>query len=46
MYDNSRYFDGEIASALLYRRLLTRAELAQNFNWLRSTLARRGIALP
>ena len=45
MYDNSRYFDGEIASALLYRRLLTRAEVAQNYVWLKSTLSRRGIAL-
>jgi hypothetical protein len=45
MYDNSRYFDGEIASALLYRRLLTRAEVAQNYSWLKSTLTRRGIAL-
>ena len=45
MYDTSRYFDGEIASALCYRRLLTRAEVAQNYVWLKSTLARRGIAL-
>jgi hypothetical protein len=45
MYDTSRYFDGEIASALLYRRLLTRAEVAQNYVWLKSILGRRGIAL-
>ncbi len=46
MYDNSRYFDGEIASALLYWKLLTRAEVAQNYRWLKSNLAGRGITLP
>ncbi len=46
MYDNTRHFDGEIASALFYRRLLTRAEVAQNYIWLKASLASRGITLP
>jgi hypothetical protein len=46
MYANGNYFDGEIAAALYYRRLLTDPEVARNYQVVRSALAPRGIALP
>tara|TARA_B110000483_G_scaffold108044_1_gene131709 strand:+ start:1723 stop:2367 length:645 start_codon:yes stop_codon:yes gene_type:complete len=39
-YSNSRYFNGDIASAQIYNRALTAAEVAQNFN---ATRGRYGI---
>lgn len=46
MYDSSRYFDGEVAAVLFYRRLLTLREVAQNYRSLKFALSKRGIALP
>jgi hypothetical protein len=46
MYESARYCDGEVASVLFYRRLLTLREVAQNYRSLKFALSKRGIALP
>ena len=44
-YANGKYFDGEVATALYYRRYLKDVEVAQNYRAVKAGLASRGIAL-
>ncbi len=45
-YAGGNYFDGEVATALYYRRFLSDAELGRNHAAIKASLAPRGISLP
>jgi hypothetical protein len=45
-YAGGNYFDGEVATALYYRRFLSDAELGRNYAAIKTSLTARGISLP
>ena len=45
VYAGGNYFDGEVATVLFYRRVLSDAEVAANYKTLKAGLADRGIVL-